>query len=221
MKTVVIIEDQTAVREMIAHVVESDPGFNVIAQAGDGESGFEICRREQPDLVILDLMLPGVGGAEVMRRIFRQLKGVRVVVFSGYYTPPIVRELLTHGAQGFVEKNAPLQELKNAIRAVAGGGTYFGPEVSKVVRQTMVTPSVADEEPTLADLSAREVQVLRLIAQGATNKDIAQRLNVSMKTVDNHRANLMRKLHLHKISELTRFALDQGLVRGDSTSQKF
>lgn len=211
MKTVLIVEDQTAVREMIAHVIDADPTFSVIAQTGNGQEGYELCIKEQPDLVVLDIMLPGINGTELMRKIQKQLKNTRVLVFSGYQTPALVREMMQAGAHGFVEKTAPLSDLKSAMQTVAAGGNYFGPEVTKIVHQTLANPDEA-LGPTLESLTTREREILTLIAQGLTTKDIAARLNLSVKTAENHRANLMRKLNLHNAAALTRFAMEQGLM---------
>lgn len=213
MKTVVIVEDQTAVREMIANVIDGDPTFSVIAQTGNGNEAFEICVREKPDLVVLDIMLPGMNGTELMRKLGKTLKNTRVLAFSGYQTPPLVREMMQAGAHGFVEKTAPLSELKAAIQKVSDGGNYFGPEVTKIVHQTLVNPQEG-VGPSLEDLTTREREILKLIAKGSTTKDVAAQLNVSVKTAENHRANLMRKLDLHNAAALTRFAMAQGLVEG-------
>jgi DNA-binding NarL/FixJ family response regulator len=211
MKTVVIVEDQTAVREMIAQVIDSDPTFSVIAQVGSGEEAWKLCAEQKPDLVMLDIMLPDTGGVELMRRISKGLPSTRVLAFSGYYSPQLVREMTQAGAHGFVEKTAPLSELKNAIQAVGNGGNYFGPEVTKIVHDALAVPAQA--VPSIQDLTRRELEILRLIAMGNTTKDIAAKLNISVKTADNHRSNLMRKLNLHNAASLTRFAMEQGLIK--------
>lgn len=211
MKTVIIVEDQTAVREMIAHVIDSDPTFSVIAQLGDGQAAYETCVREKPDFVVLDIMLPGMNGAELMRRFSKELRETRVLVFSGYQTPQLVREMMLAGAHGFVEKTASLSELRAGIQMVAGGGSYFGPEVAKLVRETMSHPETP-VGPSVEDLTPREREILMLIARSYTTKDVAAKLNVSVKTAENHRANLMKKLNLHNAASLTRFAIQQGLV---------
>jgi len=210
MKTVVIVEDQTAVREMIAQVIDSDPTFSVIAQVGSGEEAWKVCLEQKPDLVILDIMLPDIGGVEIARRIAKQLHATRVLAFSGYHSPQLVREMTQAGAHGFVEKTAPLAELKNAIQSVGNGGNYFGPEVTKVVHDALASP--VSMAPSIQDLTRREAEILKLIAMGHTTKDIAAKLNISVKTADNHRSNLMRKLNLHNAASLTRFAIQQGLI---------
>ena len=133
-KRVVIIEDQTAVREMLSQLVTNHPDFEVVAETGDGQEATQIVLDKKPDFVILDVMLPGLNGSEVLRRFSKHLKDVRVLVFSGYQNPTLVRELLQAGAHGFVEKSAPLSELQKGIEIVASGGSYFGPEVAQLLR---------------------------------------------------------------------------------------
>ncbi len=208
---VVIIEDQTAVREMVAQVVRSDPELEVVAECGDGHSAAELCLDLKPDFVILDVMLPGLNGAEVLRRFSRQLKDTRVLVFSGYEDPILLRELLEAGAHGFVGKSAPLSELKRGINVVSRGGSYFGPEIARVLREAMTGP-MSGQRSMLASLTSREREILQMIAESYSTKEIASKLGISVKTAENHRTNLMRKLDLHDVASLTRFAIEHGLV---------
>ena len=210
-KKVVIIEDQTAVREMIAQIVRTEPGFEVLAECGDGHSAFDICIEQRPDFVILDIMLPGLNGAEVLRRLSKQLKKTRVLVFSGYEDPALLRELLEAGAHGFVGKSAPLSELKKGIQIVASGGSYFGPEVAQILREAMANPGAAIK-PSINILTAREREILQLIAESYSTKEIANKLKISVKTAENHRTNLMKKLDLHDVASLTRYAIEYGLI---------
>ena len=205
-----VVEDDDTIRDTVAEALEME-GFAVTA-ATNGRSAWDLLSRETYDLVVLDLMLPGINGTELMRRLSKSLKNTRVLVFSGYQTPALVREMLQAGAHGFVEKTAPLQELKAGIEAVAAGGTYFGPEVAKIVRDNVMRPKNAEPGPTLEDLTPREMEILKMVAQSYTTKDVAARLNVSVKTAENHRTNLMRKLKLHNAAALTRFAVEQGIV---------
>lgn len=211
MKRVIIIEDQTAVREMIAHVVSSDPSFEVTAETGDGQSALTLCLETKPDFVILDVMLPGLNGAEVLRRFSKHLSNTRVLVFSGYQNPALVRELLQAGAHGFVEKSAPLSELKKGIEIVANGGSYFGPEVAQMLREAVLNPQSSNKKG-MEVLTAREREVLQLIAESYSTKEVARKLNISVKTAENHRTNLMKKLDLHDVASLTRYAIQHGII---------
>lgn len=211
MKTVVIIEDQTAVREMVAEIVKSNSDFEVIAESGEGQKALEICLERRPDFVILDVMLPGLNGAEVLRRFAKHLKKTRVLVFSGYQNPNLVRELLQAGAHGFVEKAAPLSELKKGIDIVASGGSYFGPEVAQMLRDAVLNPN-SPARRGVDILTAREREILQLIAESYSTKEVAQKLNISVKTAENHRTNLMKKLDLHDVASLTRYAIQHGLI---------
>lgn len=213
MKKVVIVEDQTAVREMISHIVQADPTFEVVAETGDGHEAHAMVMEHKPDFVILDIMLPGLNGAEVLRRFAKHLKNTRVLVFSGYQNPALVRELLQAGAHGFVEKAAPLSELKKGIEIVANGGSYFGPEVAQMLREAVLNPNASNRKGVDV-LTAREREILQLIAESYSTKEVAQKLSISVKTAENHRTNLMKKLDLHDVASLTRYAIQQGLIEG-------
>ncbi len=208
---VVVVEDQTAVREMIIQVVQTNPNCQVVAETGDGYAACDLCLQTKPDLIILDIMLPGLHGTEVLRRLRKTLPGARVLVFSGYQNPALVRNLLYVGADGFVEKTAALADLKEGIRTVAEGGSYFGPEVARMVRDILAGPD-GKKIPSLELLTGREREVLKLIAESHSTKEIAAKIGISVKTADNHRTNLMKKLDAHDTAALTRFAIGHGLV---------
>ena len=211
MKRVVLVEDQIAIREMLAQILRSDGNFEVVAECGDGQSAASICLEHKPDMVILDIMLPGLNGIEVLRRFSKHLKTTRVLAFSGYQNPSLVRELLQAGAHGFVEKSAKLSELRKGIQTVADGGTYFGPAIATILRETVVNPGQSERQGVEA-LTAREREILQLIAESFSTKEIAAKLLISVKTAENHRTNLMKKLHLHDVASLTRFAIQNGLT---------
>jgi DNA-binding NarL/FixJ family response regulator len=168
-----------------------------------------LCLELKPDLLVLDARLPGLSGVDILRRISKQLKNTRVLIFSGYESPALVREMLEAGAHGFVEKTAGLLEFKKGLETIANGGTYFGPGVAALLRNV-----VANNSPTgsVDSLTEREREILKLVAESNSTKDIAQKLNISVKTVDNHRTNLMRKLNLHDVASLTRYSLEIGLI---------
>jgi DNA-binding NarL/FixJ family response regulator len=210
MKTVAIIEDQTAIREMLSQAILNHEEYEVVMESGDGLAGCEQCLELKPDFVILDVMLPNLNGTEVLRRFSKEIPDTRVLIFSGYQTPGLVRELLQAGAHGFVEKSAPLTELKKGIEIVSSGGSYFGPEVALLLRDAMADPRSSDSGINI--LTKREREILQLIAESNSTREIAAKLGISVKTAENHRTNLMRKLDLHDVASLTRYAINNGLI---------
>ncbi|RRJ97608.1 DNA-binding response regulator [Opitutaceae bacterium TAV4] len=216
MKRLIIIEDQTAIREMLAEILRSDPNYQLVGECGDGQSACALCLEQKPDVIVLDAKLPGLNGVDVLRRIEKQLPNVRVLVFSGHENPTLVREMLEAGAHGFVEKTAGLMEFKRGLETVANGGTYFGPAIAAMLR--MVVANSGSRAPAGVDsLTDREREILQLVAESYTTKDIATKLDISAKTVDNHRTNLMRKLNLHDVASLTRYAVEIGLIEPRKT----
>jgi DNA-binding NarL/FixJ family response regulator len=209
MHRLVIIEDQTAVREMMADILARDSSYELVGQCGEGHAGLRMCLELKPDLVVLDAKLPGLNGAELLRRLARRLPALRVLVFSGHENPIVVRQMLEAGAHGFVEKTAGVAEFKRGLAAIALGGTYFGPAIASVLRKVVANPK-SGASPDF--LTSREREVLQLVAEGHSTKAVAARLGISAKTADNHRTNLMRKLDIHDVASLTRHALEHGLI---------
>ncbi len=209
MKRLVIIEDQTAIREMLGELLTLDQAYELVGGAGDGQQAVALCLETKPDVILLDARLPGLNGVDILRRIARQLPSVRVMVFSGYDNPLLVREMIEAGAHGFVEKTAGIAELRRGLATVAGGGNHFSPAIASLIREVVGNPATARSPDFLTD---REREILQLVAESHSTKEIAAKLGISVKTVDNHRTNLMRKLNLHDVASLTRHAIEIGLV---------
>jgi len=209
MHRLVIIEDQTAIREMLVEILASDKSYQLVGQCGDGQTGLQMCLDLKPDLLVLDAMLPGLNGVDLLRRVTKRLPGLRVLVFSGHENPIVVRQMLEAGARGFVEKTAGINEFRKGLATIALGGTYFGPAVASVLRNVVAHPETGGSSDFLTE---REREILQLVAEGNSTKAIASKLGISAKTVDNHRTNLMRKLNIHDIASLTRHALESGLL---------
>ena len=152
--------------------------------------------------------------SDLLRRIGKKLPDMRVLVFSGHENPMLVREMLEAGAHGFVEKTAGLVEFKKGLETVGNGGTYFGPAVAALLRNVVANPTSSSAPDFLTD---REREILQLVAESNSTKEIAAKLGISVKTVDNHRTNLMRKLNLHDVASLTRYALEIGLIEPKKT----
>jgi DNA-binding NarL/FixJ family response regulator len=214
MKRLVIIEDQTAIREMLVEILRLDPNYQLVGEAGDGQAAAQLCLDTNPDLCVLDAKLPGLNGVDILRRIGKKLPQMRVLVFSGHENPVLVREMLEAGAHGFVEKTAGLFEFKKGLETVANGGTYFGPAVAALLRNVVANPATSNAPDFL---TVREREILQLVAESHSTKEIAAKLGISVKTVDNHRTNLMRKLNLHDVASLTRYALEVGLIEPKKT----
>lgn len=215
MKRVAIVEDQTAVRDMIAQILRQESDVEIVAESGDGRAAFDLCLETQPDFIILDMMLPGLTGTEFLRRITRQVPDCRVLVFSGYQDPALLRGVLEAGAHGYIGKSAALSELQKGFRIVAEGGTYFSPDVANILREVMKNPETT-ANPIVDLLTTREREILQLIAESYSTKEIAERLKISVKTAENHRTNLMKKLDLHDVASLTRFAIEYGIIESPS-----
>jgi DNA-binding NarL/FixJ family response regulator len=209
MKRLVLIEDQTAIREMLAEILRQDKNFQLVGESGDGQAAYQLCLDVKPDIAVLDAKLPGLNGVDLLRRLGKKLPHLRVLAFSGYENPILVREMIEAGAHGFVEKTAGLIEFKKGLEMVAAGGTYFGPAVAALLRDVVAHPGSSDSPDFLTD---REREILKLVVESHSSKDVAAKLGISMKTVDNHRSNLMRKLNLHDVASLTRYAMGIGLI---------
>ncbi|QYM80596.1 response regulator transcription factor [Horticoccus luteus] len=208
MNRLFIVEDQTAIREMLVEILRSDPNYQLVGESGDGQQALSVIQEIKPDLLVLDAKLPGLNGVDLLRRIAKKLPDMRVLVFSGHENPVLVRDMLEAGAHGFVEKTAGLFEFKKGLETVSQGGTYFGPAVAALLRSAVANPT----RNSAAALTDREREVLKLVAESHSTKEIAAKLNISAKTVDNHRTNLMRKLDLHDVASLTRYALEIGMI---------
>lgn len=209
MKRVVVVEDQTILRDLICRLLGSYPGIEIMDALGDGHEALKVILEKKPDLVVLDIMLPQLNGVEVLRQLKNSEKKPDVLIFSAFPSKNVVKKVLEAGIVGFIEKDANLDELEIAIEKVVAGQSYFGPRIVDIMREIMVNPNQGD---SLEELTPRERQVLQLIAESCTSKEIAAKLDISVKTADTHRANLMKKLGVHDVAGLTRQALAFGLI---------
>lgn len=209
MNAVYLIEDQTILRELLGRLVEGIPGCRLAGESGDGLEGLNACRQLKPDLVIVDIMVPSMNGLEVVRQLRREHPQVKLLVFSAYSSRERVQAALKAGVNGIVHKNASIEELESGIRRVLNGESYMSAHILEILRDLMLNPHVGD---SLEKLTPRERELLQLVAEGHTTKEIASKLNVSIKTADTHRTNVMSKLNIHDIAGLTRFAIQHGLI---------
>jgi DNA-binding NarL/FixJ family response regulator len=208
--SVLLIDDHRLVREALRDTLANETDIEVVGEAGDAATAFERARSLAPDVVVLDIGLPDLNGIEAANRLRQQTgAGIRIVALSAYTDRRFVTEMLRAGASAYVTKSSAGTELVRAIRAVASGLTYICPEAAESL--VSAVRNAPDGEP-VPRLSPREREVLRLIAEGVRSPAIAEQLHISVGTVEVHRRNIMRKLDLRTVAELTRYAVREGLV---------
>jgi len=205
---VVIVEDQRIVRELLSAMLAGEPRTAVVGQATTGAEALELADRLQPDVVLLDISLPDIDGIAVMQSLRSRHPAMRVIALSIHDEQRYVDGMLDAGASGYVLKSATVDELRQAIRAVAQGEMYLSSEL----RRPAAAQGARRARQAVSALGRRERQVLTLLAEGKHSAQIAHELGISVGTVDVHRRNIMRKLDLHTIAELTKFAVRKGLT---------
>ncbi len=208
---VLLADDHTLVRAGLRKLLESIPDMEVVGEAGDGLELLELVEKLQPQMVLMDIAMPGLNGLDATGRLVKTWPGIRVLILSMHQSAEYVRQALRQGAAAYLLKDSAPLELELAIKAVLKGETYLSPAVSKGVVSDYVNRLRSDEQP--ADtLTPRQREVLQLIAEGQSTKEIARRLDISIKTVETHRTQLMKQLDIHEIAGLVRFAIRTGLA---------
>jgi two-component system response regulator NreC len=211
---VLIADDHAIVREGVRMILAREDDIEVVGEAGDGEQAMQLVAERQPDVVIMDISMPGMGGIEATRRIRAQHPQVQVLVLTMHEDETYVFQLLRAGAAGYVLKRAAAQDLVQAVRAAARGEAFLYPSVArKVVADYLTRVERGEDRERYDGLTAREKEILTLIAQGLSNQQIAERLFISIKTVQTHRAHILEKLGLHDRTELVRYAIRKGLIQ--------
>jgi two-component system NarL family response regulator len=212
---ILLVDDHQMVRQGLRAILENDASLEVVAEAGSGREAIALARKHRPDVVVMDVAMSDMNGIEATRQIRSLLPGTRVLALSSHSDHRYVKAILDAGASGYVLKANAYDQLLRGIEAARKGLKYLAAEItSDVIR------SVLDEwtrESAYDRLGAREREVLQLLAEGSTSSEIAARLHVSTSTVETHRRNIMRKLDIHSVAELTKYAIREGLTSLDST----
>lgn len=210
---VLLVDDHALLRTGLRMLVDQEPGMEVAGEAATGEEGVRMAAELRPDVVVMDLSMPGMGGMEATRRIVGAGLPSRVLVLTAHAGDEYLMPLLEAGAAGYVTKHSADRELVDAIRVVAGGDVFLYPGAARVLTESLRSVRRPDSRTDpLAPLSAREREVLALTAEGFSSTEIGERLGLSHKTVDTYRQRMMDKLSLHRRSELVHFALENGLL---------
>jgi DNA-binding NarL/FixJ family response regulator len=201
---VIVADDQLLVRAGIQHLLQEIEGFVCLATLPDGEQALSACEADPPDVLLLDMHMPGPDGLSVTQQVLARHPALHVVILSSDTSAELARRALAAGARGYVSKDFVLDELAAALKAIAAGRVYLSPDIALAAMQVHREPEVA--------LTPRQCDVLKGIAQGQSSKEIARVMGVSLKTVAYHRAELIQRLDLHDVASLTRFAMRQGLL---------
>lgn len=208
---ILVADDHRILREGIRRILEADPELSVVAEADTGEEAVRLAIEQTPDVAVIDVTMPRLGGIEAIRRIRSAAPRTRCLALSMHETHFQVTQALQAGATGYVVKNASAAEFIEAVRATAQGKSYLSPSIAHCVVEAIVRPH-GGSTSLVSQLSGREREVLQLIAEGLSSKEIAAALGVSLKTIETHRSNLMGKLNIRKASKLVRIAINEGLV---------
>jgi DNA-binding NarL/FixJ family response regulator len=214
---IALADDHHVVRQALRLLLETEPQFAVVGEASDGLEAVSLAERLKPDVLVLDLMMPGLGGNEVTEQVVKRSPNTRVVLLSMHVNEAHVLEALRKGASGFVRKDATAADLIRAIQDVAGGHLYLSPPFSDKAIQAYRQRAEAAATDPYDTLSSREKEVLHLAAEGLGNTELGRRLGISPRTAETHRAHVMRKLGLHRQVDLVRYALRKGILPPDET----
>jgi DNA-binding NarL/FixJ family response regulator len=211
--TVLLADDHTVVRQGLRALLKAEEDIEVIGEAENGRQAVNLVRKTPPDVVLMDVAMPMMNGLEATRQILKGSPGTKVLVLTSYGDDDCVEQLMRAGAAGYLIKQTAANDLLKAIREVQRGNAFFSPSIAKRLRD-QCRQAFSNGQPVKrsGDLTSRELEVLQLIAEGFSNKQIAAELSISIKTVEKHRQQVMNKLNIHDVAGLTRYAISKGLV---------
>jgi two-component system response regulator NreC len=210
---VLVADDHTIVREGVRLLLEAQPDIQVVGEASDGKEAYELVRQLHPDLVVMDIQMPNWNGLQATRAIKQEFPSLHILVLTMYESDEYFFQVLAAGASGYILKKAASTDLIAAIRAVHAGDVFLYPSVARrLVSDYLTRVKAGDEKSSYDGLTAREREVLKLIAEGHTNQEIADKLVISPSTVQTHRTRIMQRLNLHNRAELIRYAMQKGLL---------
>jgi DNA-binding NarL/FixJ family response regulator len=213
MKTkILLVDDHKILRDGICSLLKGYDDIEVIGEAPDGKTALQMVNELLPDLVIMDISMPDMNGIDATRRILNEHPDVKVIALSMHHDKQFVSEIFRAGASGYLIKDSAFDELDHAIRIVMNGKTYINPQIASLVVESLISQSSMPSSQSFSLLTEREREVLQLIAEGRSTKQIAYDLHVSSKTVESHRRQVMGKLNVRSVAELTKFAIREGLT---------
>jgi DNA-binding NarL/FixJ family response regulator len=211
----ILVDDHQLVRTGIANLLSGEPGFDIIGEAADAKELFELLKQSQPDIAILDIALPGMSGIEITKKLHNDFPGIRILILSMHTSEEFIFNAINSGARGYLPKNTSRKELIDAIFAIQRGEEYFAESISNVILKSYIKKAKSDSQDGEDEenlLSKREIEVLRLFAEGLTNQEIADKLFISIRTVESHKNHIMARLGLKTTVDLVKFAIRNNIV---------
>ncbi len=213
MKTrILLVDDHKILRDGICSLVKGYNDMQVVGEAADGRTAIRLVQELSPDVVIMDISMPDLNGIDATRKIIADYPNVKVIALSMHYDKQFVSEIFRAGASGYLMKDSAFDELEHAVRVVMDGKTYINPQIASLVVESLVTQAAPASHKAFSLLTEREREVLQLISEGKSTKQIASDLSVSAKTVESHRRQVMGKLNIRNVAELTKYAIREGLT---------
>jgi DNA-binding NarL/FixJ family response regulator len=209
---VLLADDHKIVREGLRMILEREPDIKVVAEAEDGETAIRLSEKFSPDLVLLDISMPGLNGIEVTQKLLQKQPDLAILILSMCAEKEFVIEALSAGAKGYLLKHCAATDLVVAIKSILAGGIHLSQRAAELIVKEYIQPDLVSSPDTKDRLSPREAEILRLIADGKNNKEIAYALELSTKTIETHRQNLMKKLDIHNIAGLVRYAIREQII---------
>jgi two-component system, NarL family, response regulator NreC len=210
---ILLADDHVVLRHGLSKSLQTEKDFEIIGQADNGHTAVRLARELSPDVIIMDISMPDLNGIEATRQIVKMLPKCRVIGLSMHSTKKFIMEMFKAGASGYLLKDCEFDELVNAIRTVASGKNYICPSISGILLETAMGDNKDEKSSAFSALSQREREVLQLLAEGKTTKQIANKLFISPKTVEVHRLNIMNKLDIDNVAQLTKYAIQEGLTK--------
>ncbi|MBI2859728.1 MAG: response regulator transcription factor [Chloroflexi bacterium] len=212
MTRILLVDDHAIMRQGLRSLLEKEPDMKVVAEAADGQAGLNLARQHAPDVVVMDVGMPGLNGIEATGQILATAPATKVIGLSMHTDRQFVVRMLRAGAVGYVPKDCTLDELVHGIRAVVANQMYLSPTITRSLVRSHLSQTYETDGPRLASLTDREREVLRLLAQGKSTREISVQLGISPKTTETHRRHICEKLNLHTLADLVKYAIREGLV---------
>ncbi len=209
---ILLVDDHKILRDGICSLVKGYPDMEVVGEAADGRTALRLAEELSPDVVIMDISMPDLNGIDATRRINADHPKIKVIALSMHYDKQFVSEIFKAGASGYLLKDCAFDELEHAIRIVMDNKTYINPQIASLIVESLVTQNTTSNQKAFSLLTEREREVLQLIAEGKSTKQIASHLKVSAKTIESHRRQVMGKLNIRNVAELTKYAIREGLT---------